>query len=128
MKQYYGTGRRKSSIARVFLSPGDGKITVNNKELKDYFAREAYQTAILEPLQITESQGSVDIKAFVKGGGGTGQSGALRHGISRALVEYNQELRPSLKQAGLLTRDPRRVERKKYGKKGARASFQFSKR
>ncbi|MGK0289964.1 MAG: small subunit ribosomal protein S9 [bacterium] len=128
MEQYYGTGRRKSSVARVYLAPGTGKITVNGKDVTEYFKRETYHITVKQPLTVTENLENVDIRAFVKGGGTTGQAGALRHGISRALLELNIELRPALKQAGFLTRDARQVERKKYGKRGARASFQFSKR
>ena len=128
MEQYYGTGRRKSSVARVYLRPGTGKVTINGRELSNYFGRLVYHAIVTKPLQLTDQLENLDVIAFVKGGGTTGQAGALSHGISRALLEYNGELRPTLKSAGLLARDARKVERKKYGKKGARASFQFSKR
>ncbi len=128
MEQYYGTGRRKRSVARVFLRPGSGKIVVNKKELSDYFSRDIYSTIVKQPLEVTEQLDSFDIYATVKGGGTTGQAGALQHGLSRALVNFSENLRPSLRKAGFLTRDAREVERKKYGMKGARARFQFSKR
>jgi len=126
--QYYGTGRRKSSAARVFLRPGTGKFTVNDRSFEEYFPSEMLKMVIRQPLLITETGDRFDIFVRVRGGGFTGQAGALRHGISRALVEYNPELRPKLKEAGFLTRDPRKVERKKYGQPGARKRFQFSKR
>lgn len=128
MEQYYGTGRRKRSVARVFLRPGSGKILVNRRELSDYFKRDIYKIIIREPLAIAEKLDSFDVFATVKGGGTTGQAGALRHGLARALVNYSEEFRPPLRKAGLLTRDAREVERKKYGLKGARARYQFSKR
>ncbi len=128
MEQYYGTGRRKRSIARVFLRPGTGKIIINKRELDDFFKREIYSIIIKEPLKVTDQTDSFDIYATVKGGGTTGQAGALRHGISRALVNFSENLRPPLRKAGFLTRDAREVERKKYGLKGARARYQFSKR
>jgi len=128
MTENYGTGRRKSSVARVFLRPGTGKIIVNKKELGVYFTREIYEILINEPFKVTATEGQFDVLATVKGGGTTGQCGALRHGISRALLASNEELRGALRQAGMLTRDAREVERKKYGQKGARAKFQFSKR
>jgi small subunit ribosomal protein S9 len=126
--QYYGTGRRKSAAARVFLRPGSGKFTVNDRSFDEYFPSEMLKMVIRQPLVITETGDKFDIFVRVRGGGFTGQAGALRHGISRALVEYNPELRRKLKEAGFLTRDPRRVERKKYGQPGARKRFQFSKR
>ena len=126
--QYYGTGRRKSAAARVFLRPGTGKFTVNDRSFEEYFASEMLKMVIRQPLVITETGEKFDIFVRVRGGGFTGQAGALRHGISRALVEYNPELRRKLKEAGFLTRDPRKVERKKYGQPGARKRFQFSKR
>ena len=126
--QYYGTGRRKSSAARVFLRPGSGKFTVNDRSFDEYFPSEMLKMVIRQPLVITETGEKFDIFVRVRGGGFTGQAGALRHGISRALVEYNPELRRKLKEAGFLTRDPRKVERKKYGQPGARKRFQFSKR
>lgn len=128
MEQYYGTGRRKRSVARVFLRPGSGKIVVNKRELSDYFKREIYKIIIKEPLDVTEKLESFDVFATVKGGGTTGQAGALRHGLARALVNFSEEYRTPLRKAGLLTRDAREVERKKYGLKGARARYQFSKR
>ena len=126
--QYYGTGRRKTASARVFLRPGGGEFTVNGRELDTYFPSEVLKMIIKQPLVLTETADRFDIFVRVGGGGFTGQAGALRHGIARALVEYNPELRPRLKKAGFLTRDPRRVERKKYGQPGARKRFQFSKR
>ena len=126
--QYYGTGRRKTSTARVYLRPGSGKITVNKREFESYFPNEALQMIIRQPLRLTENAESFDIYVNVDGGGTAGQAGAVRHGITRALMEFNSDLRPTLKKAGLITRDPRQKERKKYGQKGARARFQFSKR
>ena len=126
--QYYGTGRRKTSSARVFLRPGTGDFKVNGRPFDTYFPSEMLKMIIRQPLVITETAEKFDIFVRVSGGGSTGQAGALRHGISRALVEYNPELRTQLKKAGFLTRDPREVERKKYGQPGARKRFQFSKR
>ena len=126
--QYYGTGRRKTAAARVFLRPGTGGIQVNGRDLDDYFPNEIHKMIIKQPLQLTETMERFDAQVTVDGGGASGQAGAIRHGISRALLEYNGELRDRLKVAGLLTRDPRKKERKKYGRKGARARFQFSKR
>jgi small subunit ribosomal protein S9 len=126
--QYYGTGRRKTSTARVYLRPGTGGFVVNDRSFDDYFPSEMLKMVIRQPLVLTETAEKFDIVVRVQGGGYTGQAGALRHGISRALVEYNPELRAKLKTAGFLTRDPRRVERKKYGRPGARKRFQFSKR
>ena len=128
MLQYYGTGRRKNAAARVFLRPGSGKFVVNDRQFDEYFPSEMLKMVIRQPLVITETADKFDILVRVSGGGCTGQAGALRHGISRALVNYNPELRRKLKEAGFLTRDPRRVERKKYGQPGARKRFQFSKR
>ena len=126
---YYGTGRRKTSTARVRLIPeGSGVSVVNRKPLDDYFDRDVMKMLIMQPLELTETVGKFDIYANVKGGGKTGQAGAIRHGISRALLQADPELRPVLKKAGFLTRDSRMKERKKYGQKGARARFQFSKR
>ena len=125
---HYATGRRKTSSARVYLSKGEGKIMVNDKELAHYFGRQVAQMLVLQPLRLTELDEQVDIKAMVKGGGRFGQAGAIRHGISRALLEYDESLRPQLKSAGFLTRDDRKVERKKPGLKKARKSSQFSKR
>ncbi|MBO4862193.1 MAG: 30S ribosomal protein S9 [Clostridia bacterium] len=127
--QYYGTGRRKSSVARVRLVPGKGNIIVNKKTLDDYFGGlELLKNEVKRPLQITGAEGKFDVIATVKGGGTTGQSGALRHGVSRALCQADPENRPALKAAGFLTRDPRMKERKKYGLKKARKASQFSKR
>ena len=126
--QYYGTGRRKSSAARVYLRPGSGKFTVNHRPFDDYVPSEMLKMIIRQPLTITETTDKFDIFVRVRGGGFTGQAGAMRHGIARALCEYNSELRPKLKSAGFLTRDAREVERKKYGQPGARKRFQFSKR
>ena len=125
---YYGTGRRKTATARVYLRPGSGAIEVNRRPLDTYFANEVLKMIVKQPLLYTETQDSFDITVTVKGGGNSGQAGAIRHGITRALVDYNEELRPKLKAAGFLTRDPRKKERKKYGLKGARARYQFSKR
>ena len=125
---YYATGRRKTSSARVYLKKGKGKLLVNNSELGSYFGRKVAQMLVLEPLELTELVEKLDIDVKVKGGGSFGQAGAIRHGISRALTSYDEELRPQLKKAGLLTRDPRRVERKKPGLVKARKSKQFSKR
>jgi small subunit ribosomal protein S9 len=126
--QYYGTGRRKTSTARVYLRPGSGAIRVNKREFNAYFPNEALQMIIRQPLNLTETTGKFDIFVNVDGGGSAGQAGAVRHGITRALLEYNADLRTTLKRAGLVTRDPRQKERKKYGQKGARKRFQFSKR
>ncbi|QQS42446.1 MAG: 30S ribosomal protein S9 [Acidobacteriota bacterium] len=126
--QYYGTGRRKTSVARVYLRPGKGEIKVNRRKFDDYFPNEALRMIIRQPLTLTENVESFDILVNVGGGGISGQAGAVRHGITRALLEFNSDLRPTLKRAGLITRDPRKKERKKYGQKGARARFQFSKR
>lgn len=126
--QHYGTGRRKTAAARVFLRPGSGQIQVNGRELDHYFPNEVLKMVIRQPLILTETADKFDIFVTVLGGGNAGQAGAIRHGISRALLEHDAELRDRLKSAGLLTRDPRRRERKKYGQKGARARFQFSKR
>jgi small subunit ribosomal protein S9 len=126
--QYYGTGRRKTSTARVYLRPGNGNITVNKRDFNTYFPNEALQMIIRQPLQLTETVEKFDIFVNVDGGGTAGQAGAVRHGITRALMEFNADLRPALKKAGFVTRDPRQKERKKYGQKGARARFQFSKR
>ncbi len=126
--QYYGTGRRKTSTARVFLRPGTGSIRVNSREFDAFFPTEALRTQIRRPLVLTETADKFDILATVEGGGVSGQAGAVRLGISRALVEYNLELRKALKAEGMLTRDARAKERKKYGMAGARKRFQFSKR
>ena len=126
--QYYGTGKRKSSTARVQLIPGAGQMVVNKHDLNEYFCNETQRTVIRYPLTITDNVGKFDVRATVKGGGTSGQAGAIRLGIAKALLEFNAELRPRLKRAGLLTRDSRIKERKKYGQKGARKRFQFSKR
>jgi small subunit ribosomal protein S9 len=126
--QYYGTGRRKTSTARVFLRPGNGAVTINHRTFDAFFPTEALRTQIKQPLLLTDTADKFDILATVAGGGISGQAGAVRLGIARALVEYNLELRKQLKNEGLLTRDARAKERKKYGQKGARARFQFSKR
>ena len=126
--QYYGTGRRKTASARVFLRPGSGAIEINGREIGDFFPNDILKMIIKQPLLLTETADKFDLKVTVKGGGSTGQAGAIRHGISRALLEFNGELRERLKAAGFLTRDPRMKERKKYGQKGARARYQFSKR
>ncbi len=126
--QYRGTGRRKSAIARVRLVPGTGKIIVNKRDLEDYLKYETLRVLVREPLMITDTFGQYDVLVNVKGGGYTGQAGAIRHGISRALLQVDAELRPILKKAGFLTRDPRMKERKKYGLKKARRASQFSKR
>ena len=128
MEKSYGTGRRKESVARVYLKPGTGIITVNDRSLDDYFGRETAKMILRQPLELVEQADKLDVFVNVCGGGISGQAGAIRHGISRALCEYNEELRPVLKKAGFLTRDPRAVERKKYGRPGARKRFQFSKR
>ena len=126
--QYYGTGRRKTAAARVYLRPGAGNVKVNGRPLDSYFPNEVLKMVIKQPLMLTETTERFDIVVSVAGGGSAGQAGAIRHGISRALLHFNAELRDRLKSAGLLTRDPRKKERKKYGQKGARARFQFSKR
>jgi small subunit ribosomal protein S9 len=126
--QYYGTGRRKTSTARVYLRPGAGNVIVNRKAFDNYFPNETLRMIIRQPLNLTETANKFDVLANVAGGGPAGQAGAIRHGITRALIEYNADLRPTLKHAGLVTRDPRIKERKKYGQKGARKRFQFSKR
>ena len=125
---YYGTGRRKSSVARVRLYAGTGKITINGRDIDDYFGLETLKMVVRQPLNATATLGKVDIVATVEGGGVSGQAGALRHGISRALLQVNPDFRPILKKAGFLTRDPRMKERKKYGLKAARRAPQFSKR
>jgi len=126
--QYYGTGRRKTATARVYLKEGSGSVRVNGREFEIYFPDEVLRMVVRQPLVLTETAEKFDVEVTVVGGGHAGQAGAVRHGISRALLEYNAELRERLKTAGLLTRDPRKKERKKYGQKGARARFQFSKR
>ena len=126
--QYYGTGRRKKSIARVRLVPGEGKIIVNDRDIDDYFGLETLKVIIRQPLVLTETLSKFDVLCKVVGGGLSGQAGAIRHGIARALVKADEEFKPALKKAGFLTRDPRMKERKKYGLKKARRASQFSKR
>lgn len=125
---YYGTGRRKSSVARVRLYPGTGKVTINERDIDDYFGLETLKVIVRQPLELTGTTEKLDVVCRVQGGGFTGQAGAIRHGIARALLVYDPNLRPALKKAGFLTRDPRMKERKKYGLKGARRAPQFSKR
>jgi small subunit ribosomal protein S9 len=125
---YYGTGRRKSSVARVRLVPGEGKITINGREMENYFGLKTLELIVKQPLNLTETAGKYDVIAKVAGGGPSGQAGAVRHGISRALLKVDEELRPALKKAGFLTRDAREKERRKYGLKKARKASQFSKR
>ncbi|OLO03785.1 MULTISPECIES: 30S ribosomal protein S9 [Salinicola] len=127
-QQYYGTGRRKTSTARVFLKPGSGKITVNDRELGEFFGRVTAQMVVRQPLELTETTGQFDVVVTVKGGGGSSQAGAIRHGITRALMVYNEDLRRPLRAAGYVTRDAREVERKKVGLRKARRRPQFSKR
>ena len=124
----YGTGRRKKSIARVYVTPGSGKITINKRDIEEYFGLETLKVVVRQPLVATSLEGKVDIKVNVHGGGFTGQAGAIRHGLARALCSMDESLRPELKKAGYLTRDPRMKERKKYGLKAARRAPQFSKR
>ena len=125
---YYGTGRRKHSVARVRVYPGSGSITINNRDIDDYFGLDTLKLIVRQPLNVTELNDKFDIVCRVTGGGVTGQAGAIRHGLARALLQYDESLRPVLKKAGFLTRDPRMKERKKYGLKGARRAPQFSKR
>ncbi|WP_444999401.1 30S ribosomal protein S9 [Halomonas mongoliensis] len=127
-QQYYGTGRRKTSTARVFLKPGSGKITVNSRELDQYFGRVTGRMVVRQPLELTDTLNQFDVFVTVKGGGGSAQAGAIRHGITRALMEYNEEFRSQLREAGYVTRDARKVERKKVGLRKARRRPQFSKR
>ena len=127
-QQYYGTGRRKTSTARVFLKPGTAKITVNSRELDQYFGRVTGRMVVRQPLELTDTLNQFDVFVTVKGGGGSAQAGAIRHGITRALMEYNEEFRKSLREAGYVTRDARQVERKKVGLRKARRRPQFSKR
>ena len=127
-EKYYGTGRRKSSVARVYLVPGTGKDTINKKDMDEYFGLETLKIIVRQPLEATNMADKFDVIVNVKGGGFTGQAGAIRHGIARALNKYDLDLRPTLKKAGYLTRDPRMKERKKYGLKKARRAPQFSKR
>lgn len=127
-QRFYATGKRKTSIARVWLKPGEGNITVNRRTLDEYFGRETSKMVIRQPLELTDNVGKFDIMVNVCGGGPSGQAGAIKHGITKALLEADPELRGVLKKAGFITRDSRAKERKKYGRKGARARFQFSKR
>jgi len=127
-QQYYGTGRRKTSTARVFMKPGSGKITVNSLELDQYFGRVTGRMVVRQPLELTDTLGQFDVFVTVKGGGGSSQAGAIRHGITRALMVYNEDFRGQLRQAGYVTRDARQVERKKVGLRKARRRPQFSKR
>ncbi|MDR5868378.1 30S ribosomal protein S9 [Halomonas koreensis] len=127
-QQHYGTGRRKTSTARVFLKPGTGKITVNSRDLNDYFGRVTGRMVVRQPLELTETLEQFDVYVTVKGGGGSAQAGAIRHGITRALIEYNEDFRKPLREAGYVTRDAREVERKKIGLRKARRRPQFSKR
>ena len=126
--QYYGTGRRKSSTARVYMKPGSGTITVNNRPLDAFFGRKTAQMIVRQPLELMQLTGTFDINVSVKGGGTTGQAGAIRHGLTRALMQYDESLRPSLRKAGFVTRDAREVERKKVGLRKARRATQYSKR
>ena len=126
--KFYGTGRRKSSVARVYLVPGTGKVTINKRDIDEYFGLETLKVIVRQPLTLTDNVSKYDVLVNVRGGGYTGQAGAIRHGIARALLQVDEELRPTLKQAGFLTRDPRMKERKKYGLKAARRAPQFSKR
>ncbi len=126
--RFYGTGRRKNAIARVWIMPGNGTVTVNKRELSEYFGKKTLEMIVQQPMELTNNTAKFDVMATVKGGGTTGQAGALRHGIAKALCEFDENLRPALKQAGFLTRDPRMKERRKYGLKKARKASQFSKR
>ena len=126
--RYYGTGKRKDAVARVWIAPGTGTVTVNDRPGEKYLGRLVLQRLIQQPFEVTETAGRYDVIAHCKGGGISGQAGAIRHGISKALLEANPDLRPTLRKLGFLTRDPRVKERKKYGRKGARRGFQFSKR
>ncbi|MGW8208460.1 MAG: 30S ribosomal protein S9 [Syntrophobacteria bacterium] len=127
-ERHYATGKRKTAVARVWLMPGDGNITINKRHIDDYLKRETAKMVIRQPLELTETLGKYDIRVNVRGGGISGQAGAIKHGISKALLEVNPDFRPLLKKAGFLTRDSRVKERKKYGQPGARKRFQYSKR
>ena len=127
-KGFYGTGRRKEATARVWIRPGTGVVIINGRDINVYFGRETSKMVLNQPLDVLEQKGKIDIEVNVRGGGLSGQAGAIRHGLARALCNYNPDFRPSLKKAGFLTRDARAVERKKYGQPGARRRFQFSKR
>ncbi|NLI89970.1 MAG: 30S ribosomal protein S9 [Epulopiscium sp.] len=126
--RYYGTGRRKEAVARVYLVPGNGQITINKRDIDNYFSLDTLKETVKQPLKLTDTLSKFDVKVNVKGGGTTGQAGAIRHGVSRALLQADEELRSPLKKAGFLTRDPRMKERHKYGLKAARRAPQFSKR
>ena len=126
--QYYGTGRRKTSTARVYLKPGSGAITVNDRPLDQFFGRKTAQMIVKQPLELTQMTGTFDVNVTVKGGGTTGQAGAIRHGLTRAMMQYDDSLRPTLRKAGFVTRDAREVERKKVGLRKARRATQYSKR
>lgn len=126
--RWYGTGRRKEATARVWIAQGDGTITINKRPIENYFGRETLKMILQQPLEVVEQVGKLDISVNVSGGGLSGQAGAIRHGITRALMEMSEEMRPALKKGGFVTRDPRAVERKKYGRPKARKRFQFSKR
>ncbi len=126
--QQYATGRRKEAVARVWLKPGSGKVTINNRTLENYFGRETLKMVLRQPFEVTETNDKWDVSVNVSGGGLSGQAGAIRHGITRAMIKANPGLRSALKKAGFITRDSRAVERKKYGRPGARKRFQFSKR
>ncbi len=128
LDRFYGTGRRKTSVARVWIRPGSGRVMVNRREFEDYFPRETLRMIISQPFQVTNTEGQFDLLCTVAGGGPSGQAGAVRHGLARALTRFDEKLRQALKKAGLLTRDPRMRERKKYGQPGARQKFQYSKR
>ncbi len=128
MESNYGTGRRKTSAARVFLKPGSGNISINGRSIEDYFGRETARMVVRQPLELVEASDKFDVVVTVKGGGGSGQAGAIRHGITRALMDYDEALRPQLRKAGFVTRDAREVERKKVGLRKARKKPQFSKR
>ena len=126
--QVFSTGRRKTSVARVYMAPGEGRVLINKKDADEYLARDTLKMIIMQPFEVTGTLGQFDVKVNVNGGGLSGQAGAIKHGISRALLKVDEEHRKTLKKAGYLTRDAREVERKKYGQRGARARFQFSKR
>lgn len=127
-QKFYATGRRKTSVARVWMKPGSGEITINKRSIDEFFGRETSKMVVRQPLELTDNMGKYDIYVNVCGGGASGQAGAIKHGITRALLEVDPELRATLKKAGFITRDSRVKERKKYGRRGARRSFQFSKR
>lgn len=128
VEKFYATGRRKEAVARVWIWPGEGKITINNRDIDQYFGRATTKLVLRQALEVVDQVGKVNVQVNVRGGGLTGQAGAIRHGLARALSKLNPEFRPVLKKAGFITRDPRAVERKKYGQPGARKRFQFSKR